>query len=157
MEIKLEEKYLLLDPFLDNHPEIGLIYLFGSRASDQAGPLSDYDFALWVESMQDLMAYRLGLVHELAVLMGEPNIDLVILNEAPVELAYHIIAAGKLLYQRDISTRVEYEANVLSLYGDYLPVLRAQRADILEGGENDSRVQRYRTALGRIGRTVGAP
>jgi hypothetical protein len=44
---------------------------------------------------------------------------------------------------------------VLSRYGDYLPVLRAQRQSILEEGAHDRRVQRYREALGRTERALG--
>ena len=54
-----------------------------------------------------------------------------------------------------VATRVEYEAHVLSRYGDYLPVLRAQRDDILQRDKHAHRVQRYRAALGRTERTLG--
>jgi hypothetical protein len=77
------------------------------------------------------------------------------LNRAPVELAYAVIAQGKLLYERDIATREEYEADVMSRYGDYLPVLRAQRDDILRGEGYAHRIYRYRAALGRTERTLG--
>jgi hypothetical protein len=49
--------------------------------------------------------------------------DIVVLNAAPVELASAIIAQGKRLYERDVFTRVEFEADTMSRYGDYLPVL----------------------------------
>jgi uncharacterized protein len=80
----------------------------------------------------------------------------VILNKAPVELAYAVIAHGICLLERDVATRVEYEAYVLGRYGDYLPVLREQRRQILEGGGlyNAKRVQRYREALGRTRRKI---
>ena len=80
---------------------------------------------------------------------------MVLLNRAPVELAYAVVAQGTLLVEQDAATRIEYEADVLSRYADYLPVLRAQREDILKGGEHVRRVQRYRAALGRTGRSLG--
>ncbi|MCL5960363.1 MAG: nucleotidyltransferase domain-containing protein [Chloroflexi bacterium] len=52
--------------------------------------------------------------------------DVVLLNRAPVELACAVVVQGRLIYQRDEATRVEYEAGVKSRYGDYLPVLRVQ-------------------------------
>jgi predicted nucleotidyltransferase len=137
-------------------PSIRLLYLFGSRASGAVGPLSDYDLAVLVDeeeaSAEELLPH---LAHELTVRLGAARLDLILLNQAPIELAYAIIAQGHLLYQRDVATRVEYEADVLSRYGDYLPVLRAQRRAILEGGDHAARVQRYRAALGRTERTLG--
>jgi uncharacterized protein len=85
------------------------------------------------------------------------RLDMLDLKQAPIELAYHVISSGRLLYQRSAFDRVEYESNVLSQYGDYLPVLRSQRDQILAGDQNDRRVQRYRTALERTRRTLGTP
>lgn len=45
-------------------------------------------------------------------------------------MAFAVIAQGKVLLQRDLETRVEYEADTLSRYYDYLPVLRAQREEV---------------------------
>jgi hypothetical protein len=79
----------------------------------------------------------------------------VVLNHAPVELAYAVIAQGEVAFEQDIATRVEYEATILSRYGDYLPVLRALRDDILRGDDYAHRVRRYRSAVGRTERTLG--
>lgn len=102
------------------------------------------------ESDVDPEQTRTRLAQGLSHSLGEESaIDLVVMNQAPVELAYAIIAQGECVFQRDLATRVEFEADVLSRYGDYLPVLRAQRAEILRGGEHGHRVQRYREALRR--------
>jgi len=77
------------------------------------------------------------------------------LNRAAVELAFAVISRGKLLYQRNDAERIEYEAKVMGLYFDYLPVLRSQRDDILKGGEYEARIHRYREAFGRTARTLG--
>lgn len=58
--------------------------------------------------------------------------DLVILNDAPIELKYKVIAAGKVIFQKNSIVRTEFEAVTLSQYFDYLPVLRAQKKDILK-------------------------
>ena len=42
------------------------------------------------------------------------------------------------------------EAQDMDRYGNYLPVLRAQRDDILRGDEDDNRVQRYRRRLDEL-------
>lgn len=141
--------------FLAGIPGVRLAYLFGSRVDGTVGPLSDYDVAVLADGAQDLAALRAWLAHELGVALETNHADVVLLNQAPVELAYAVVAQGDVVYQRDEATRVEYEAEVLTRYGDYLPVLRAQRQEISRGGERAARVQRYREALGRTERTLG--
>lgn len=75
-------------------------------------------------------------------------------NEVPVELSYCVIAQGRRIYQQSVAVRVEFEARVLGLYGDYLPVLRRQRQEILEGGQHAAGVRRNREALRRTERTL---
>jgi predicted nucleotidyltransferase len=145
-----------IEQVFNRMPEISLGYLFGSRFEGRQGPLSDYDWAVLVDWYSLEKPVQAILTHELASILQTSRIDVVILNRAPIELAYHVIAQGKLIYSRDIFTRVEYEANVLGRYGDYLPVLRAERHQILEGDAHAVRVQRYRTTFGRTERTLSA-
>jgi len=132
-----------------------LVYLFGSRVEGNLGPMSDYDLAILVDGTVDGRRVQAHLGHELARALQTDRVDVVLLNRASIELAYAIIAEGELLYEKDLATRVEYEATVLSRYGDYLPVLCRQRDEILQGDEHDRRVRRYRAALGRTERTLG--
>jgi predicted nucleotidyltransferase len=135
--------------------EIQLIYLFGSQVGAAVGPISDYDLAVLLDGVECWPEVRAQLAYRLAKALETSRVDLVLLNRAPIELAYSVIAQGQVLFQRDLAHRIEYEARVMSLYGDYLPVLRAQQRDILEGNEYAARVQRYRAALGRTERTLG--
>jgi predicted nucleotidyltransferase len=134
---------------------VRLVYLFGSQAEGKTGPMSDYDVAVLVAPGTDGRQIQAQLSDELACALQTDRIDVVLLNRAPIELAYAIVAHGQVLYEQDVETRVEYEAYVLSRYGDYLPVLRAQRDDILRGDEYVHRVHRYRAALGRTERMIG--
>ncbi len=138
---------------------IVLVYLFGSRVdgavADRLGPMSDYDFGLLVDREADGRQVKAEFASAMMAQLETERIDVVLLRSAPVELAYAIIAQGKVLYERDTAARVEYEAYVMGRYGDYLPVLRAQRQEILKGADYGKRVQRYREALGRTRRTLG--
>ena len=134
---------------------VRLVYLFGAQVEGNLGPMSDYDLAVLVDRAVDGRRIQARLAHEVACALQTARVDVVLLNSAPIELAYAIVAEGKLLYEQDIATRVEYEAMVLSRYGDFLPVLRTQREDILRGDDHDRRVRRYRAALGRTERTLG--
>jgi len=136
-------------------PEISLVYLFGSQVTGRTGPQSDYDLGVLTDREGDTASRRAALEHALAVLLNTERLDVACLTQAPVELAFAVISQGRLLYERDAADRVEYEAQVMGRYFDYLPVLRAQRAEILAGGESGVRIQRYREALGRTERTLG--
>jgi len=134
---------------------VRMVYLFGSRVEKNVGPMSDFDMAILVDRAADGPRMRARLAHELARILGTDQVDVVLLNHAPIELAYAVVAQGKVLYEEDLATRVEYEATVLSRYGDYLPVLRRQRRDILQGDDYERRVRRYRATLRRTERTLG--
>jgi uncharacterized protein len=138
---------------LQDFPEIRLVYLFGSRVNGEIGPMSDYDFGI-VEDSDDRYSIQVKFQHVMQQRLQPAKVDVVLLLKAPVELAYHVIANGILLFKKDEYTYVEFEARILSLYGDYLPILREYQNEILRGGEYEKRVQRYREALGRTQRTL---
>ena len=144
-----------LSTVLEHQNGVCLVYLFGSQVEGDTGPMSDYDFAVVTDPSVDGRRLQAALAHELSQALGTAGVDVVLLNRVPVELAYAVIAQGTVLFERDVATRIEYEADVLSRYADYLPILRAQRDDILQGGEHVHRVQRYREALGRTERSLG--
>jgi predicted nucleotidyltransferase len=135
---------------------VRLGYVFGSQVEGTTGPLSDVDVGVLVadDALDDPTACRAQLAHEVGTALDTDAVDLVLLNQAPIELAYRVIAQGKRVYEESRAVRVEYEAYVLGRYGDYLPVLRKQREQILSDSETDDRIQRYRAALRRTERTL---
>jgi uncharacterized protein len=145
-----------LEAFFLNYKKshsIQLAYLFGSRAGGIEGPISDYDIAVLFSKMPSA-AERYGLAHDLSMLLIPDRVDLVILNHAPVELGYGIIASGVVVYEENVAGRVEFEANTLSRYGDFLPILRHQRQEILENRYHETGIQWYREALGKTQRLL---
>ncbi len=140
---------------LHEHPEVLLAYLFGSTLTGEQGPMSDVDLAVLLAQKAPEAALQATLAHRLGQRLGIDRMDVVLLDRAPIELAYTVICDGICLYEVDRATRVEYEARVLSLYFDYLPVRRGFTRDIREGKGHERRVQRYREALRRTERTLG--
>ena len=134
--------------------EVRLVYLFGSKVYSDEGPLSDYDFGILFERGKFSTNLEAEVTHTLSRALKTDRVDVVPLNRAPIELAYSVLVQGELIYELDRATRVEYEARILGLYGDYLPVLREQRRDILQGGLDDTRIQRYRETFRRTERTL---
>jgi len=136
-------------------PEIRLVYLFGSRLQEKPGPLSDYDFAVLGDRAAAEPKLRAHLSYSLARALDTSHFDIVLLDNVPIELAFSVISSGEILYERDVQSRVDYEARVMGLYFDYLPILREQKRDILNGGDHGTRVQRYRKTFRRTQRTLG--
>jgi putative transposase len=149
---------ILRDFFTSKGGLICLAYLFGSAASDGMGPLSDVDTAVLYDGEVDWDRH-FEIAHKIQGLLGKERADLIALNTAPAELAYTCIDEGVLLYAKSPLARIEFETKVLNLYGDLLPMLRTQRLEILESG-NERDTGRYYKALGEtegVLRKIRAP
>jgi predicted nucleotidyltransferase len=105
-------------------PRIRLVYGFGSAAGGVAGPLSDVDVAVLLDSPLDWDAER-ELRGRLGTLV--PRIDLVILNEAPPALRFEVVTSGQCLLARDPREQAEFEIVSLSRFLDFQPVRRVQQ------------------------------
>ncbi len=93
-------------------------YLHGSRASGQYRPDSDIDIA----------AYFGGQPPNAFDILMPPCVDLLILDDAPLELAGRVAAHGRLLFDDDSVCRVRWEATTRKIYFDELPrITRAHR------------------------------
>ena len=55
------------------------------------------------------------------------DFDVRSLNQAPLEARARVVQTGRLLYARDETARVEFEAMVRDRYFDFLPVIRLHR------------------------------
>jgi len=142
-----------LQVYLTAQDDVALAYLFGSRADGQAAPESDYDIAVLTRPTMP-PARRYQMASELSTVLGGTPVDLVVLNRAPVELAYAIVAEGRRLLERDVAARIEFEADVMSRYGDFVYTLREQRTDRLRGGIHEAGIRRNRAALRQTERVL---
>lgn len=110
---------------LERYPEVLVAYLFGSVARDRPGPLSDVDVAVLLAEDGGHTGRPLDLLGDLAAAAGTDDIDLVVLNEAPNELAFRVIRDGRLLLCRDERTRVRHRVRTILEYLDLEPLRRA--------------------------------
>lgn len=102
-------------------------WLFGSRARGEAGPGSDADVAvLRGRLVAGLEGLELPTRDALARLLG-CQVDLVVLDEAPPDLAHRVLRDGILLAEQQPSTRVAFEMRTRAEYFDLLPVLHQIR------------------------------
>lgn len=108
-----------LSDSLSKYPVI-VAYLFGSEAKGERGPLSDIDIAVFIDRGIDRSGrfdLRLRLSSELSGITNR-MVDLVILNDAPVQLAFETIKYGELIFCGDKSARVDVETGIISRYLD---------------------------------------
>ncbi len=103
------------------NPLVKLVYFFGSKAVDKQGPMSDFDFAVYLDEndKNKILDNRLSLMDKLSRLLKTDKIDVVMLNttQSP-ELKYNIISQGKLIYEKQ-PFRVMVEPKILNEYFDF--------------------------------------
>ena len=104
---------------------VKLAYLFGSAAAGNATPLSDVDVALvTMEGQVDpgsFLTLELKLADEISRCCEVADIDVRIINTAPLMIRGEVITYGILLYSSDEYFRVEFETSTRSAYFDFLP------------------------------------
>ena len=102
-------------------PEVQVLWLYGSRAKGNSGPLSDWDLAVAFApvKLDDPLENRLrpellALDWQRALQLPEGKLSVVDINQAPIPLAFAIIDANTPLYSRDEGRRLQEEARIMS-------------------------------------------
>ncbi|TAN44519.1 MAG: nucleotidyltransferase domain-containing protein [Nitrospirae bacterium] len=110
-----------LRPFFESCPEIKLVYFFGSRAKQSHGKLSDYDFAIYLESRNRERMYEIKIdtIVALSRLLKSDKIDVVILNlTVNSDLKYLIVKEGRLIYEKE-PFKLLVEPKIYNEYFDF--------------------------------------
>lgn len=105
-----------LEKLLQKFP-IKLFYIFGSFAKGTNHKNSDLDIAVLLEGEPDSFI-KLELLDELVGIFKTDTIDLTILNNADEVLRFQVIKYGKVLYMKDLTTKVTFETKTMSEYVD---------------------------------------
>lgn len=120
---KLPENILEILPkanyFLENYQKVIFAYLFGSLARDKALPLSDIDIAIYLKEGADFSQEKMTILRNLIDILGTEEIDLVLLNIAPLTLKARIVGNKKILVDKDPFLRHSFESLVLREYFDF--------------------------------------
>lgn len=120
-EVKLEN----IKSIFEKYPSVKLAYFFGSKAMGTSGPLSDYDFAVYLDEKdtEKMFDIKFKLNDEICRELKTDKVDIVILNvtESP-EFKYDVIKNGKLIFERE-PFRVVVEPRILNEYFDFRDLL----------------------------------
>ncbi len=105
--------------YLDKHPKVVFAYLFGGLARGRVSPLSDVDIAIYTVDGADIVQEKLEILGKLNELLKTDEVDLVILNSAPLPLAARIIKNKIILADKIPFTRHAFESLILREYVDF--------------------------------------
>lgn len=116
----------VLNDSLSIFKDVFFAYLFGSAIRGEE--FRDIDIAIYLLPCPDSSyerfkyAMRVGRELEKALSVCRREVDVRILNEAPLFFQYEVICTGQLIFQREESYRIHYERCLLSKYLDYQPI-----------------------------------
>ena len=129
--IDIQARLSGIKKFCQHHPEIEFIYLFGSHGRRKHGPLSDIDLAVYLGNSTSPDSYfqtSADLMGEFSHLLQTNEVDVVILNRAPLSLQYQVVFEGRLLYERRRLQRILFETKVIDLFLDAEPLRATSRS-----------------------------
>jgi len=138
---------------LSRRREVQAAYIFGSVARGRTRPDSDIDVAVLVNPRAlavDPLRYRLGLIADLEAALRRPDVEVVVLNEAPPLLAHRVLSQGRLVYQRSAAARVRFQVQTANRYSDLIPLYETHIRYLKKhAGDRAPRRRSTRTARAR--------
>lgn len=116
----LKELETKIKGFFSSEESVVVVYLFGSTAREESNCLSDIDIAVLFDNTlakKEAFDLQMKLIVDLGDLLKTKNVDLVVLNDSPLLLAFNIIRDGIIL-KSDEKKRVHFETLTMSRYYD---------------------------------------
>jgi predicted nucleotidyltransferase len=105
--------------YLRSREEVVFAYLFGSLAKGKPTPLSDIDIAVYLSTEEDLPEKKLEILGGLNDILGTDEVDLVMLNSAPLSLEIGILENKQVIVDKDPFFRHKYESLVMRKSFDF--------------------------------------
>ncbi|MCF8080935.1 MAG: nucleotidyltransferase domain-containing protein [Desulfobacterales bacterium] len=109
---------LRAEGFLRSRKDVLFSYLFGSAASGKTHPMSDLDIAVYLDG-EPTAEGKLDLLGGLIDAVKTDEIDLVVLNTAPLPLKARIIRSRRVLTDRAPFVRHAFESATMRAYLDF--------------------------------------
>ena len=116
----LKRLFPLLKNELEKEKDVIFAYIFGSYAEGREGPLSDFDIGIFLKNTsKDFFERKIEFNNLVTSILKTDEVDIVILNEANVEISFNIIKNGFLLLSKNEELRIEYEKKIIKYYMDF--------------------------------------
>ncbi|MGA1826407.1 MAG: type VII toxin-antitoxin system MntA family adenylyltransferase antitoxin [bacterium] len=107
------------EAYLKGNPKVIFAYLFGGLAKGKLGPLSDVDIAIFLSLDADYLKEKIEIQGKLIDILKTDELDLVVLNKAPLPLSARIIRNKKIITDKDMFLRHKFESLILRKYFDF--------------------------------------
>lgn len=120
--INIEPCLVDLVDYLSENKDIAAAYFYGSYHTEMQTPLSDVDMAVLFSSqarrrLDDVMRIEADVVG----ICGCDDINILVLNDAPVLIQFKVISTGRLLYERNSDMVSDFQEVVFKCYADFMP------------------------------------
>ncbi|MDX2023452.1 MAG: nucleotidyltransferase domain-containing protein [Deltaproteobacteria bacterium] len=112
---------------LSPHSEVEAALLFGSRACGSNTAESDFDVAVLLKRSPNALERKDVIRNLIAALAREFNaqrLDVVILNDAPNLLAFHVLKHGLVAFERSPEPLHRFAVRTYSTHADFEPTER---------------------------------
>ena len=109
----------LLEPLLTSDSRVVFAYIFGGLASGRQRPLSDVDIAVYLDSYVDKIETKLDIIGVLSDALKTDEIDLVVLNGAPISLVGRVLMKKRLIVDKQPFIRHSFESLALREFFDF--------------------------------------
>ena len=109
----IESRLSTLGDALRESPGLRFAYLFGSAAKGRLGPTSDVDIAAYFDPSADLLDGRLEALRRATRHLGTDEVDLVVLNTAPIALVARILDTRRVLHDAAPFLRQRFESRAV--------------------------------------------
>jgi predicted nucleotidyltransferase len=119
LSMDISSRLNLLEPLLSADSRIIFAYIFGGLATENKRPLSDVDIAVYLDSCTDQAEVKLDIIGSLSDALKTDEIDLVILNNAPISLVGRILKKKRLIADKEPYLRHRFESLALREFFDF--------------------------------------
>jgi predicted nucleotidyltransferase len=105
--------------YMKSRKDVLFAYLFGGLARGKPSPLSDVDIAIYLSEDAGALEKKMEILGKLIELLATDEIDLVILNSAPLTLRMKILETKKVIVDNAPFLRHHYESLTMREYFDF--------------------------------------
>ncbi len=107
------------EAYLRSRSDIAFAYLFGSLAKRRRTPLSDVDISIYLSEGGDTVEKKMQILGKLMELLETDEIDLVVLNTAPLTLRMKVLENKSVIVDNAPFLRHAYESMTMRKYFDF--------------------------------------
>ncbi len=119
--IDISSRIPALVDYFENNEDILAAYIYGSYGTADQTPLSDVDIAVLLkQQLQDNFNKQLEIYSKVSEITGSDDVNVLVLNNAPIILQFRVIKTGRLLFSRAQDQLADFQEFVCKLYADFM-------------------------------------